>query len=246
MGCRWDIRLESGIVGEVVIGAKGASTLSALSGYRGTDYSVPVAYGHCVVWIKGFVNRVVIGCAAEVIAIHLHSYSLGYMMFDPVHYLPLSERKIMAFDQEAPLQGWELPKAFSTMLRLLEARQNKTGKRQYVLVLRLLEGFEMDALHFAIKDALQMRAVNFDAIKHLLHYRIERRAPRLDLGVYPLLPRTDITTTSAAAFACADGRFCGFFAQSEAEGYIACFDTSGCLTSSHGRSEGLVGTKRDG
>ena len=38
--------------------------------YRGNDYSVPVAYGHREVWIKGFVDRVVIGCAAETIAEH--------------------------------------------------------------------------------------------------------------------------------------------------------------------------------
>ena len=37
---------------------------------RGNDYPVPVAHGHRKVWIKGFVDRVVIGCAAEIIAEH--------------------------------------------------------------------------------------------------------------------------------------------------------------------------------
>lgn len=168
--------------------------------YRGNDYSVPVSYGHREVWIKGFVDRVVIGCAAEVIADHLRSYDTGDMMFDPVHYLPLIERKIMSFDQAAPLQGWELPEAFSTLKRLLEARQGKSGKREYVQVLRLLERFDLAVLHLAIKDALQMRAASFDAIKHLLLCRIERRPPRLDLDVYPFLPRTNIATTSAASY----------------------------------------------
>ncbi|OED47989.1 transposase [Rhodobacteraceae bacterium (ex Bugula neritina AB1)] len=168
--------------------------------YRGNDYSVPVAYGHREVWIKGFVTRVVIGCAAEVIADHPRSYGTGDMMFDPVHDLPLIERKIMAFDQAAPLQGWDLPEAFATLQRLLEAKQGNAGKREYVQVLRLLERFEMEALHLAIKDALQMRAVSFDAIKHLLLCRIERRPPRLDLDVSPFLPRTNIATTSAASY----------------------------------------------
>ena len=122
------------------------------------------------------------------------------MMFDPVHYLPLIERKIMSFDQAAPLQGWELPKVFSTLQRLLEARQGKAGTREYVQVLRLLKRFELEVLHLAIKDALQMRAVSFDAIKHLLLCRVERRPPRLDLDVYPFLPRTNIATTSAASY----------------------------------------------
>jgi hypothetical protein len=69
-----------------------------------------------------------------------------------------------------------------------------------VQVLRLLERFEMELVHLAIKDALQMRAISFDAIKHLLLCRIERRPPRLDLDVYPFLPRTNIATTSAASY----------------------------------------------
>ena len=72
--------------------------------YRGNDCSVPVAFGHRDVWIKGFVDRVVIGCAASVIAEHIRSYDKDDITFDPVHYLRLIERKIMALEQAAPLQ----------------------------------------------------------------------------------------------------------------------------------------------
>ena len=44
-------------------------------------------------------------------------------------------------DQAAPLVGWELPECFSGLRRLLEARLNKGGQREYVQVLRLLETF---------------------------------------------------------------------------------------------------------
>jgi len=178
----------------------GQVTSTSMVRYRGNDYSVPVAYGHREVWIKGFVDRVTIGCAAEVIADHSRSYETDDMVFNPLHYLPLIERKIMAFDQAAPLQGWNLPDAFVTIQRLLEARQGKTGKREYVQVLRLLERFEMEALHGAIKDALHMGAISFDAIKHLVLCRVEHRPPRLDLDVYPFLPRTNIATTSASSY----------------------------------------------
>lgn len=69
------------------------------------------------------------------------------MVFDPIHYLRLIERKIMSFDQAAPLQNWNLPEAFATLQRLLQARQGKAGKREYVQVLRLLERFEVGVLH---------------------------------------------------------------------------------------------------
>jgi transposase len=178
----------------------GQVTSTSMVRYRGNDYSVPVAYGHRDIWIKGFVGRVVIGCVAEVIADHPRSYETSDMVYDPVHYLPLIERKIMAFDQAAPLQGWELPDAFTTIQRLLEARQGKTGKREYVQVLRLLEHFEMEELHGAIKDALRMGAISFDAIKHLTLCRVEHRPPRLDLDTYPFLPRMNVATTSASAY----------------------------------------------
>ncbi len=180
--------------------SSGQVTSTSVVRYRGNDYSVPVAYGYREVWVKGFVSRVVIGCAAEIIANHPRSYDTGDMVFDPVHYLALIERKIMAFDQAAPLQGWELPDAFKTIQRLLEARQGKAGKREYVQVLRLLERFEMDELHGAMKDALRMGAISFDAIKHLVLCRVEHRPPRLDLNVYPFLPRTNVATTSASSY----------------------------------------------
>ena len=178
----------------------GQVTSTSVVRYRGNDYSVPVAYGHRTVWIKGFVTRVVIGSATEVIADHPRSYDSGDMVFDPLHYLPLIERKIMSLDQAAPLQGWELPNAFTTLRRLLEARQGKAGKREYVQVLRLLETFGLDDLHAAVKDALRLRATGFDAVKHLLLCRIEKRPPKLDMANYPYLPRADVETTSTASY----------------------------------------------
>ena len=97
--------------------------------YRTNDYSVPVAYGHQEVWIRGYVHEVVIGCGTGIIARHPRSYDREDMVFDPIHYLPLLEHKIGALDQAAPLAGWELPDAFPTLRRLLEARMGKAGKR---------------------------------------------------------------------------------------------------------------------
>ena len=89
-----------------------ASRVSSLSlvRYRTNDYSVPVAYGHRDVLVKGYVDRVVISCGAEIIARHPRSYEQDDFIFDPIHYLPLLERKTGALDQAAPLAGWKLPR----------------------------------------------------------------------------------------------------------------------------------------
>ena len=155
--------------------------------YRDNDYSVPVAYGHREVMVRGYVHEVVISCGVEVIARHRRSYEKEDLIFDPLHYLALIERKIGALDQAAPLAGWRLPEEFGTLRRLMEARMGKAGKREYVQVLRLM-------------DALRLGTIGFDAVKHLVLCRIERRPPKLNLDVYPYLPRARVDTTSARAY----------------------------------------------
>ena len=176
-----------------------ASSLSLVR-YRSNDYSVPVAYGHREVLIRGYVDEVVISCGAEVIARHRRSYDSEDLIFDPLHYLPLIEQKIGALDQAAPLAGWDLPEAFITLRRLLEARMGKAGKREYVQVLRLLETFRLEEVEGAVGDALRLGAIGFDAVKHLVLCRIERRPPRLNLDVYPYLPRARVAMTSAKSY----------------------------------------------
>jgi len=92
----------------------------------------------------------------DVIARHPRCYEREDVVFDPVHYLPLIERKINALDQAKPLAEWDLPEEFQTLRRLMEAHMLKMGRREYVQVLRLLETFGLDDLHGAVKEALRL------------------------------------------------------------------------------------------
>ena len=142
---------------------KQAGRVSSLSlvRYRGTDYSVPTAYDHREVVVRGYVHEVVISCGANIIARHVRSYEREDFVFDPLHYLALLERKIRALDQAAPLAGWQLPEAFATLRRLLEARM---GKREFVQVLRLMEVFRIDDVAVGVRDAIDRGVIGFDAI----------------------------------------------------------------------------------
>jgi hypothetical protein len=51
-----------------------------------------------------------------------------------------------------------------------------------------------------VREAIARGAIGFDAVKHLVLCRIERRPPRLDLTIYPYLPRARVATTSAKAY----------------------------------------------
>ncbi len=67
-------------------------------------------------------------------------------------------------------------------------------------MLRLLETFSIEELTHAIEDALLLGTIGFDAVKHLLLCRIERRPPRLDMGNYPHLPMAEVRTTQASDY----------------------------------------------
>ena len=95
--------------------------------YRTNDYSVPVAYGHREVIVRGYVDRVVISFGSEVIARHRRSYQRDDFVYDPIHYLPLLEQKTGALDHAAPLQGWGQPEEFGTLRRLLESGMGHRG-----------------------------------------------------------------------------------------------------------------------
>jgi hypothetical protein len=183
----------------------GRVTSQALVRYKNTDYSVPVTYAHREVMVKASVDEVVIAAGSEEIARHQRSYEAGDFVFDPLHYLPLLEQKVGALDQAAPLQGWNLPNEFATLRRLLQARLSQknrcaAGKREYVQVLRLLETFPLAIVHGAVRDALRLSAISYDAVKHLTLCRIEKRPPKLDLASYPHLPMTNVATTSASSY----------------------------------------------
>jgi len=168
--------------------------------YRGNDYSVPTAYGHREVLVRGYVHEVVIACGAQIIARHPRSWEREDFIFNPLHYLALIEQKTNALDQAAPLAGWELPDVFATLRRLLEARMGKKGKREFVQILRLMETFSLDDVVAGVDSALERGTIGFDAVKHLVLCRIEHRPPRLDMTVYPYLPKAHVAATSPVAY----------------------------------------------
>ena len=100
--------------------------------------------------------------------------------------LPAAGAKIGALDQAAPLAGWELPDGFS-LRRLLEARiRPASGNTSRSLGFMELRSGGASAMKNALR--LQVR-LGYDAVNHLV-LCIDRRPPKLDLDIYPCLPRS--------------------------------------------------------
>ena len=122
------------------------------------------------------------------------------MVFDPIHYLPLLEHKTGALDQAAPLAGWELPDAFPTRAVSWRRAWARPASASNTSRSFGVETFDLEVLHGAVKDALRLGAIGYDAVKHLVLCRIERRPPKLGLDIYPYLPRANVATTAAASY----------------------------------------------
>ena len=144
--------------------------------YQNNDYSVPVAYGYYNILIKGYVDKVVIYYKTREIASHKRHYGRGETVYNPLHYLPLIERKIRSFTQAAPLKGWDLPNCFNVLRDKLESKyDNKQGRRLYIQVLRLLEDFNINAVSQAVEYGLKHSLLDPVSIKHLILQQIDKR-----------------------------------------------------------------------
>jgi transposase len=140
-------------------GRKASTRANSLSLVRfdKNDYSVPVAHAHHEITIKGYVDRVEL-CTreGECIARHRRLWGKEGVSYDPLHYLPLLERKPGALDYAEPLFGFELPSCFDLLRRKLERQHGHSGTKEYIQVLRLIETYSVGRVREAIEKALPL------------------------------------------------------------------------------------------
>lgn len=133
-----------------------ANSLSLVR-FDDNDYSVPVAYAHHDLIVKGYVDRVEVHArAGEEIARHRRLWEREQVSYEPSHYLPLLERKPGALDFAAPLYRFELPACFETLRRKLESQKGHAGTKDYIRVLRLIESYSVSRVAQAIGKALPL------------------------------------------------------------------------------------------
>lgn len=181
---------------------KDSTTASSLSLVRfdKNDYSVPVRYAHHPVLVKGYTERVVICCRDQEIAVHERLWGREDVSFDPLHYLPLLERKPGALDHARPLENWRLPDCFAVLRRRLEDERSGEGTREYIRVLRLLEKYSLPALTRAVKKGLRSGAVIRDAIAQFLLPQEDWRETTFSLDGREHLRHVCVRQTDVSAY----------------------------------------------
>ena len=165
------------------------------------DYSVPVAYAHHELTVKGGIEEVQIAEKTQLVAVHRRIWGREQVSFDPLHYLALLERKPGAFDSARPLADWELPDCFALLRRRLETSLGWQGTREYIKVLRLLECASLAELARAVMAALAIGTTSSDAIALILRQRAERAVALFALDGHPHLQAFAIEPPDLHAYA---------------------------------------------
>lgn len=162
-------------------------------------YSVPVAYARRPITIVAGVDEVRLIDGDKLVATHPRCWKREQDVYDPVHYLALLEKKPGGFDHAKPLEGWELPRCFDQLRRLLEA--DGLGTREFIRVLRLLERLELKQLTDAVEYALDIGVIDAGAIRVIAEHRSEEPVALFSLAGRPHLRTVEIPTTDVSAYA---------------------------------------------
>lgn len=128
-------------------------------------YSVPRHCAYQAVTVKGYVDRVEVVTAGQVVARHRRSYGRDQQVLDPLHYLAALGRRPAALDHAPVLRNWQLPASFTQLRQLLEARHGwRAGGRQYIRVLQLLAEHPLGRVQQAVEHCLRQEQLQAERI----------------------------------------------------------------------------------
>lgn len=164
------------------------------------DYSVPMEYACQEVTVKGYLDHVKICRLHEVIAVHPRGWGKEQQFFDPLHYLPVLERKPQALGFAKPFAGWRLPGCFAVLRDRMEA-QLDNGTREYIRVLRLLETHRMADVTAAVEQALRHHVHTKDGLTQFLPDGPSWRQTTFDLAGRPHLRLVLVASADLGAYA---------------------------------------------
>ena len=120
--------------------------------FDGNRYSVPRRFAFEMVTVKGYVGKVVIVAAGQMVASHERSFKKQTMILDPIHYLETLGRKPGALDHSPVFRDWKLPACFATLRAALEQHYGAmSGSRRFAQVLQLLGEHPMSRVTQAIE-----------------------------------------------------------------------------------------------
>lgn len=151
--------------------------------FQTNRYSVPAHCAHEAIWLRAFSDRVEITNGREILAVHTRSYGREQDILNPLHYLPLLERRPGAWEHAKPIQEWRQswPPVYDRYLTALkEHLPASQATREFVRILRLHEDHSEAIITQALEKALECHCYSVDGVKQLvmgLKESLEKASP---------------------------------------------------------------------
>ena len=187
-----------------------AGRVSSLSlvRYRTNDYSVPVAYGHRDVIVRGYVDQ-----GGHQLRFRGHRQAQTLLPARRLrlrsHPLPAAlgaEDRCLGPGRTPARMG--SPRGVPDAAKFPGSPHGPSGEAGVCAGAPAAGEFLPAGGGCGGERRSQVGAISFDAVKHLVLSRLEGRPPRLDLELYPYLPRVRVSTTSTrdTRHSCQGGR----------------------------------------
>jgi transposase len=134
--------------------------------FDNNNYSVPCEYAGKLVSIRIYASRVVLAADGKAIAEHERSFEKGRYILDPLHYLPLLERKPGALRNGRPFLNWDLPSPIRKVWEYL--RRYPDWEHQVSAILSAIPTYGIEAVGVACEMSLEENAVSQSVIMNYL------------------------------------------------------------------------------
>jgi transposase len=137
-----------------------------LVNFERNRYSVPCAYANRSVQRRAYACHIRFYADGRLIAEHKRIFGRDVTICDPMHYLPLLERKPGALRNGRPFREWTLPAGLQGLREALE--RVRGGDRQLAGILSAIPQYGEEAVNVACELALEAGLVSKDAVLNIL------------------------------------------------------------------------------
>jgi transposase len=178
---------------------RGAS-VQCLVRFENNRYSVPCEYAGKAVSVRIYAQRVELACEGRVVCEHKRCFEKGRYILNPLHYLPLLERKPGALRNGRPFLEWKLPEPIRKVWEYL--KKYPGWDRQMSGILSCILTYGLEAVEVACETALEEGTASERVVLNYLTRLTEERSeesvpipeklklkeePRADCAVYECL-----------------------------------------------------------
>jgi hypothetical protein len=146
--------------------AERGADLRCLVRFDNNNYSIPCEYAGKQVSVRIFAERMVLAVGGKAVAEHVRSFEKGRYILDPLHYLPLLERKPGALRNGRPFLDWELPASIRKVWETLQRCQD--WDRQMSTILSMIPQYGLEAVGIACEMSLEEKTVSQSVIVNFL------------------------------------------------------------------------------